>query len=311
MASCNLRIARVLILAAILNEADLIVPPHDIVPVGLEIFLELGIKLEVLTNAHHDVLRRHSWVCLVAALIPFAFAEVESANTKGNIDDCTLLSSSVLQLDAGKLSVLISWHQQDAALRQLFKQITRREAVFLSQVSEGVFFAVDKLELQRCDLKGQLQPLGLQVEQRRCVLDATQLPALIGVVRATRLLHRHWRELQSRELNHACGKVKGCDFAGVVVAPLLGLVVPDCNFDLRSVFRHVDMSGQGEFDLNADVCSNVGRRVGERNVPEALLHGQNRAHGPLHGLLRLLGELIHLEINDAANNKVILNLVRR
>ena len=94
------------------------------------------------------------------------------------------------------------------------------------------------------------------------------------------------------------------------MTPLFGLMVPDCNFDFRSVFRHVDMSGQGEFDLYADICSNVGRRVRERNVPEALLYGQNRTHGPLHGLLRLLGELIHLEIHDTTNNEIILDLVR-
>ena len=57
MASSDLGIAVVvLVLTASLHERNFVVPPHDIAPIRLVVFLELGIELQVLSDAHHDVL---------------------------------------------------------------------------------------------------------------------------------------------------------------------------------------------------------------------------------------------------------------
>uniref|UniRef100_A0A7S3MNL8 Uncharacterized protein n=1 Tax=Favella ehrenbergii TaxID=182087 RepID=A0A7S3MNL8_9SPIT len=304
-------VAAILVLPAVLDEGNLVVPPHDVAPVRLVVFLELGIELQVLSDAHHDVLGGHSWVSLVAALVPLALTEVEGAHAESNIDNCALFRSSVLELDAGKLGVLVSGQEQDAALGQLIEEVAGREVVFISQVSERLLVTVDKLELERRDLERQHQALRLQVEQRSRVIDATKFPALVGVVSAARLLHSHRGELQCRELNHARRERESGDLTGVVVAPLVGLVVPNGDLDFGGILTHVDVLGQSELYFNTDVCSNVSGGVREGNVPQPLLHGQNRAHCPLGSLLALLGELIHLEVDDATDNEVILDLVRR
>ena len=108
MTSLDRGIAAVLVLTAVLNERDFVVPPHDIAPVGLEVFQELVVKLKVLTNAHDDVLGRHTRVRLVTALIPLALAEVESANAKSDINDGTLLSCLILRLNTSELSILVA-----------------------------------------------------------------------------------------------------------------------------------------------------------------------------------------------------------
>jgi len=51
----------------------------------------------------------------------------------------------------------------------------------------------------------------------------------------------------------------------------------------------------------------VSRRVGERDVFQALLDGENRPHDPLCRLLARLGILIHLEVDDATHDEVVLN----
>ena len=74
----NLRIAVfILVLAAALYERHFVVPPHDVAPVRLIVFFEFCIELQVLSDAHHDVIGRDTWVGLVTALIPLALTEVE------------------------------------------------------------------------------------------------------------------------------------------------------------------------------------------------------------------------------------------
>ena len=142
----NLSVAVVfLALFAAFNERNFVVPPHYITPVRLIIFLELGIKFKILSDAHHNVILRHARVRLITTLVPLAFTEVESTNTKGNIDYSTLFSSLVLNLDTSKLSILVSWHEQDAALGQLLEHIAWCESVFIGEMSKGLFITVYNL----------------------------------------------------------------------------------------------------------------------------------------------------------------------
>lgn len=109
----------ILILSAALNEGHFVVPPHDVAPVRLVVFLKLGVELKVLSDTHDDVIGRNTWVGLITALIPLALAEVEGTDTKSNIDDGTLFGSLVLDLDTSKLSIFVSWQKKDAALGEL------------------------------------------------------------------------------------------------------------------------------------------------------------------------------------------------
>lgn len=122
----NLRIApRVLILTASFHEGDFVGPPHHVAPVRLVVFLEILVKLQVLTNAHHNVLRRHAWVGWVPTLVPLALTEVECSYTERNINDRFLFSSLGFYLNACQLGVLVPGHQKDAALCNLFKEVAR------------------------------------------------------------------------------------------------------------------------------------------------------------------------------------------
>ena len=96
MTLLDLSIASLLILSAIFDEGDFVVPPHDIAPVRLIVFKELIIKFKVLTNTHDNVFRGHSRVRLIFALIPLALTEVEGTDAKGNVNDCTLFSSLMI-----------------------------------------------------------------------------------------------------------------------------------------------------------------------------------------------------------------------
>ena len=97
----------------------------------------------------------------------------------------------------------------------------------------------------------------------------------------------------------------------MLVTPLFLCGVPDGNLNLSSVFRHVDGLRQQELDLNTDISSNVSRWVRVGDVAKALLNGKDRAHGPLGGLLALLGVLVHLEVNNTTDDEIVLNLVGR
>ena len=161
----NLGIAVVfLALFAAFYKRNFVVPPHYVAPVRLIIFFELGIELKVFSDTHHNVILRHAWVSLIATLIPLAFAEVESTYTEGNIDDSTLFSSLVLNLDTGEFGILVSWHEQNAALGQLLEHIARCETVFVGEVSKRFFITVYNLELIRLDLKHKLQTLCVEVK---------------------------------------------------------------------------------------------------------------------------------------------------
>ena len=89
---CDLSVAGLLVLAAPADVGNLVVPPHDIVPVDVVVLFKLGIELQVLSNAHHDVLRRHTWLGLVRGLVPLALPEVEGPHAQSHIDDGALLS---------------------------------------------------------------------------------------------------------------------------------------------------------------------------------------------------------------------------
>ena len=116
----NLRITVLcLILATSRDEGDFIVPPHDVTPVRFIVFFELCIELQVLPDAHHDVVWRDTRVSLITALVPFALTEVESTHAQGYINNCTLLSSLVLDLDTCKLGILVARHEQDSTLGEL------------------------------------------------------------------------------------------------------------------------------------------------------------------------------------------------
>ncbi len=136
MSSCDLRIAIVLlVLFTSFNERDFVVPPHDIAPVRFIVFFKLCVEFEILSDAHDDVLRRHSWVSLVEALIPLAVAEVEGSHAKSHIYDRSLLSRLVLDFYASEQGVLISGHKQQTTLGHLLKQIPRAKSVLSRQVS--------------------------------------------------------------------------------------------------------------------------------------------------------------------------------
>ena len=94
------------------------------------------------------------------------------------------------------------------------------------------------------------------------------------------------------------------------MAPLFGLILPDGNLHFRSLFAHVNVLRHLKFDLDANVSCNVGRWVREGDIAEALLNSQDWPHGPLGSLLALLRELVHLEVDDAANNEIVLDFVR-
>ena len=236
---------------------------------------------------------------------------MEGADAQSDINDGTLLRSLVLNLNASKLGIFVSGHEQDSTLGELLEQIARGKAVFVGEVGERFLLAVDKFELQGRNLEYQLETLSLQVKQSNIICNASELPALIRIVCAPRLKHGHRCKLQRSELNLPFCEVEGCNFACVLVAPLLLLVIPDGDLHLGRVVAHVDCGRQLELDLDADVGCDVGRRIGVGNVSHALLDGQNGPHGPLGSLLALLGELVHLEVDDSAHDEIILNLLWR
>lgn len=136
------------VIAAAFDKGDFVVPPHDVAPVNFVVFLELLIELQVLTDAHNDVLRRHTWVGLVSALIPLAVLEVEGAHAQSHVDDCSFLGRLVFNFDTSQLCVLVSGHQKDSALSELLKQVARSETILVSKMSESTLLVLDQLHLQ-------------------------------------------------------------------------------------------------------------------------------------------------------------------
>ena len=246
-----------MILATAGDEGDFIVPPHDIAPVRLIVFLELRVELQVLPDTHHDVIWGDARIRLITALIPFALTEVEGTHAQGDINDGTLLRSLILNLNSRKLGILVTGHEQDSALGKLLEQIAGCEAILVGEVSERFLLAVDQFELQRRDLKHQLETLSLQVKKRNIVCNASEFPALVWVVSAAGLKHGHWGKLQRGELNLPFREVERCHFTSMLVTPLLLILIPDGYFDFSCVITHIDRIWKLKLDLYADVCSNV------------------------------------------------------
>lgn len=95
------------------------------------------------------------------------------------------------------------------------------------------------------------------------------------------------------------------------MAPLLLLFIPNGDFDLSSIFAHVDCGGKLELDLYTNVSGNMSRRIRIRNVSKTLFNCENWAHSPFSSLFALLWVLVHLEVNNSTDNEVILDLVWR
>jgi hypothetical protein len=115
-AVCDAHVALFVILASAFNEGRLVVPPHDVSPVGIGIFLEFTVEFEVLSDLHDDVVWADSWILSGFSLIPFASSVMERAHRAGHIDDGSLLSALVLLLDTCKLSILVARHQVKTTL---------------------------------------------------------------------------------------------------------------------------------------------------------------------------------------------------
>ena len=98
------------ILLTALVEGALIIPPHDLSPVGLEVLQEFSVILQVLSYSYNYVVVGGSW-CLGQALVPLAPSEVESTHSEGNVDDGSLFSPTRLQVDSTELGVLVAGNQ--------------------------------------------------------------------------------------------------------------------------------------------------------------------------------------------------------
>ena len=107
----------ILVLATALDEGHFVVPPHDVAPVRLIVFFKLSIELKILSDAHDDVVWGDTWVCLIAALIPLALAEMEGTHTKCHVNDGTFFSCLVFNFNSSQLGILISRHEENSALR--------------------------------------------------------------------------------------------------------------------------------------------------------------------------------------------------
>jgi len=69
------------VIATSLNKRDFVVPPHDVAPVRLVVFLEFGVELNIFSDSHNYIFGRHSRVRLFFGLIPLAVLEMEGAHT--------------------------------------------------------------------------------------------------------------------------------------------------------------------------------------------------------------------------------------
>ena len=111
----------------------------------------------------------------------------------------------------------------------------------------------------------------MEIEQGNVVVNASKLPALIGVVGAAGLEHGHGCKFQSSELNHTLCLVKCSNISGVLVAPLVSLSIPNGNLDLGGVFAHVDILRNDELDLDTDIGGDMCRSIRVWDVTKALL----------------------------------------
>lgn len=64
---------------ATVNEADFVVPPAQVAPVGLQVLFELAVHLGILTYAEHDTVTRNAGL-LRRPLVPVGLLVVEGAH---------------------------------------------------------------------------------------------------------------------------------------------------------------------------------------------------------------------------------------
>jgi len=69
------------VIATTLHKRDFVVPPHDVAPVRLVVFLKFGIELNIFSDSHDYIFWRYSRVCFFFGLIPLAVLEMEGAHT--------------------------------------------------------------------------------------------------------------------------------------------------------------------------------------------------------------------------------------
>lgn len=140
---------------SVLATADIgafVVPPADLFPVRLVVFEELSIVLEVLTNSEHYLISRNSRLFSRDALVPLAFTVMESSDGASNIDDGTLFSLFVFQLDSSEFGILIAWHEVDTTLLKFLEQVTGME-FFFNEVLQLRALVIDKFQVQGSDLE--------------------------------------------------------------------------------------------------------------------------------------------------------------
>ena len=106
-------------------ETDFIGPVHEVAPIGLVIFKEFPVKLEVLSYFDCDVISLKSGV-------PLARSVGKSAHRARNIIDGSLFSMEIFQLNFPKSSIFISWQQMNTTLRELQEKVTRAEWLVLN-----------------------------------------------------------------------------------------------------------------------------------------------------------------------------------
>ena len=93
------------------------------------------------------------------------------------------------------------------------------------------------------------------------------------------------------------------------MVPTLLFLIPDSNFDLRFVIGRVNVLWESEYNIDR-IFLHESTRVRERNVPQSLINGQDASHHPLVGGSALLWIGVHLEVDDATDDNVILDLRR-
>ena len=89
------------------------------------------------------------------------------------------------------------------------------------------------------------------------------------------------------------------------MVPALLFLVPDSNFDLRFVIGRVNVLWESEYNIDW-VFLHESTRVRERNIPQSLFNGQDASHHPLVGTSALFWISVHLEVDDATDDDVIL-----
>jgi len=242
--SGNLCIA-VLILAllATLDKTDFIVPPHDILPVRFVVFVELWVVCQVLSYPHDNVVRGNAWVLWVSGHVPLAPSEVEGTYAESHIVNCSVFSLLVLKVDGSMLSIFIARQKQDTTLHHFLQQVAGSEATLVVQVRQGWHFTVHQLHFKRSHFELKGQPLRFQVNQCFVFLNAAEFPELVWEVSCTVLQEGNWRESSRLELNLIDGWVVVESLfvaSDQISGPLLGLVVPNGDFNGAGLFSHID-----------------------------------------------------------------------